>query len=263
MTGPLVLSVTILGFVYACNGHYLKTTFHENGIGGRIVGGNPADIKDYPYQVSVLYDSTHACGGSILSERYVLTAAHCTYEITASHLSIRAGSSYHNSGGQVAQVSKINQHSQFNIDTYDYDISVLQLATSLVFGTGVAKISIVAATGTIKNGDTSVATGWGRLTNDGAIPVQLQVVSLPTITTATCQTYYGSGVGGVTDRMFCAGYDEGGKDTCQGDSGGPLVLSGTLIGITSWGDICGQAKSPGVYTKLSLFKSYVDSIINT
>ncbi|KAJ8942812.1 hypothetical protein NQ318_022826 [Aromia moschata] len=255
-----VLSL-ILGEIFVCNGNTLKRV--SLNVGGRIVGGSPANITDYPYQVSVLYSGSHACGGTIISEKYILTAAHCTYDVTASELSIRAGSSYHNSGGQVVAVSNIYQHSQFNIDTYDYDISVLKLSASLVFGTGVAKITMVTASATITDGASVVATGWGRLTNDGVIPVQLQVVTLPTITTTSCQQYYGSGTGGVTDRMFCAGYAEGGKDTCQGDSGGPLVLSNTLIGITSWGDICGQAKSPGVYTKLSMFRSYVDAIISS
>ncbi|KAJ8932957.1 hypothetical protein NQ314_014336 [Rhamnusium bicolor] len=235
----------------------------NNEIGGRIVGGTPANIADYPYQVSVQFDGSHACGGSIITETFILTAAHCTYDVTERQLSVRAGSSLHNSGGQLVQVSRIFQHAQFNIDTYDYDIAVLKLASALILGANVAKINMVPPTGAIRNGDVAVATGWGRLTNDGVIPTQLQVVSLPTITTQGCQTFYGSGLGGVTDRMFCAGYPAGGKDTCQGDSGGPLVLSGTLIGITSWGDICGQANSPGVYTNLALFRSYVDSVLKS
>ncbi|XP_018573075.1 trypsin-3-like [Anoplophora glabripennis] len=235
---------------------------HGNAIpGGRIVGGTPANISNYPYQVSILHNRSHSCGGSIISNTYILTAAHCTYKIPASQLSIRAGSSFHNSGGTVVAVSQIYQHTQFNPDTYDYDISVLKLKSRLTLGTNIALITMIAANTAIRNGDLAVATGWGQLTNDGAIPTQLHTVSLPTITTTTCAGYYGTGVGGITDRMFCAGYAEGGKDTCQGDSGGPLVLSGALIGITSWGDVCGGAKSPGVYTKLSLFRSYVDGII--
>ncbi|KAJ8918131.1 hypothetical protein NQ315_011588 [Exocentrus adspersus] len=240
---------------------------HGNAIGpylpgGRIVGGQAVNISNYPYQVSVLCDGAHACGGSIISVSYILTAVHCTYEVTASRLSIRAGSSYHNSGGTVVKVSKIYQHSQFNSDTYDYDVAVLKLASALTLGTNVATITLIAANLEIKDGDTAVASGWGRLTNDGVVPTQLQAVSLPTISTNTCTKYYGSSTGGVTTRMFCAGYEAGGKDTCQGDSGGPLARSGVLIGITSWGDVCGAAKSPGVYTKLSLFRTYVDGIVS-
>lgn len=130
-------------------------------------------------------------------------------------MSVRAGSSYHNTGGTIIAVAQIYQHTQFNVDTYDYDISVLRLKSSLKLGTNIAIITMISASTAIKDGDLAVATGWGRLTNEGIVPTQLQTVSLPTITTSSCAAYYGTGVGGITERMFCAGYAEGGKDTCQ------------------------------------------------
>ncbi|XP_060529446.1 trypsin-1-like [Cylas formicarius] len=230
--------------------------------GSRIIGGAPADISDYPYQILLLIDGEGVCGGSIISTNFVLTAAHCIYGQTENQLQVRAGSTYRSTGGQVVGVKKINYlQDSFNIDTYDYDIAVLELSKALVFGNGVSAVSLPAATDEVSNGETSIVTGWGQTDpdDDTSLSDQLQVVILPTISTSTCGNYYGSY---VTQRMFCAGYQQGGKDACQGDSGGPLVINGVQYGITSWGDICAQASSPGVFTKLSAFRSYIDGIIS-
>ncbi|KAJ8976748.1 hypothetical protein NQ317_004300 [Molorchus minor] len=66
-----------------------------------------------------------------------------------------------------------------------------------------------------------------------------------------------SSVSSFTERMICAGTTEGGKDTCQGDSGGAVELDGTLIGIVSWGVGCGVVDYPGVYTRVSYFRSWI------
>ncbi|CAH0553086.1 unnamed protein product [Brassicogethes aeneus] len=236
---------------------YEKSIGHPLGI----VGGNPVNIEDYPYQVSMLFRGRHACGGSILNENFILTAAHCTFDGSIRDITIRVGSSIINSGGKIYNVAKINYHEKFNIDTYDFDVSVLKLTEPIAFEEGVQPISLIAKDTEIQDGQSAVATGWGRISTTGPLASQLQQVDVPTISTETCQGYYGKGIGGVTKRMFCAGDD--GKDTCMGDSGGPLVIDGVLAGITSWGDICGQVSTPGVYTKISIFRNYIDEIMNT
>ncbi|KAL1490523.1 hypothetical protein ABEB36_013201 [Hypothenemus hampei] len=226
----------------------------------RIVGGKDANIADYPYQVSILIDDEHACGGSILKSTFILTAAHCfVTESRVSHITIRAGSSARTSGGTIVKTKKLYAHSSFNADTYDYDVAVIELASALTFGTGVRAISLPSASTSFNNGQTSTVTGWGLTTNDGSLASILQVVDVPLITTATCQSgFYGTA---ITTRMFCAGVE--GKDSCVGDSGGPIVTNGILIGIVSWGDICGQAKTPGVYTKVTEVLSYITGIVGT
>uniref|UniRef100_A0AAR5Q3X1 Peptidase S1 domain-containing protein n=1 Tax=Dendroctonus ponderosae TaxID=77166 RepID=A0AAR5Q3X1_DENPD len=225
----------------------------------RIVGGQDADIADYPYQVSVLIDGQHACGGSIIANNFILSAAHCfAEESRASHITIRAGSTYRTTGGQVVQTKTITAHPNFNEDTYDYDIAVVELASPLVLGTNVQTVSLPPSGTAFSNGENSVATGWGLTRNDGDLADVLQVVTLPLITTATCKSnYYGSA---ISSRMFCAG--AAGKDSCFGDSGGPLVSDSIQLGIVSWGDVCGQASTPGVYTKVTEFLSFINSIIS-
>ncbi|KAG5863580.1 hypothetical protein JTB14_030270 [Gonioctena quinquepunctata] len=214
----------------------------------KIVGGNDANITDYPYQVSVQINGRHACGGSIINKVFVLTAAHCTFDQTAETLSIRVGSSYRNQGGRVYAVNELYYHPEFNDGTYDYDISLLRLNSSLEFGTSVRKISLASEGTQITDGLLAQATGWGLLSDPGPPATQLQVVTLPVISRQSCSHYYPAGY--VTERMFCAGYENGGKDTCTGDSGGPLVVSGIQIGLTSWGLICAAPDEPGAYANL-------------
>ncbi|RZC38769.1 uncharacterized protein BDFB_007927, partial [Asbolus verrucosus] len=222
------------------------------------MGGEPATIEEFPYQVSVIYGDMHNCGGSIIHPQFVLTAAHCTHEIVAEELQVRAGSTLVDEGGQVRNVATIYQHDQFDSDTYDYDISVLKLSEELTVGVGVDIIQL-PSNKVIENGINAIATGWGRLYSNGPLPMELQKVVLPTIANDICYLIYNDK---LTERMFCAGYVKGQKDTCQGDSGGPLAANGVLLGIISWGEICGAANSPGVYTNVAYFKDYIDQIIN-
>lgn len=135
------------------------------------------------------------------------------YRLTADILSIRAGSTYRNSGGQIVQVKQIFQHPQFNEDTYNYDISVLLLETPLDLA-GIAKNIPLASTGTIiDSGIDSYVTGWGLIDyHTRAQSNHLKYVVVPTISLQDCGNYY---PGGLTDTMFCAGYQEGGKDACE------------------------------------------------
>ncbi|KAL1501839.1 hypothetical protein ABEB36_007090 [Hypothenemus hampei] len=229
----------------------------------RIIGSSPADIRDYPYQVLLMINEVPSCGGSIIKNDFILTAAHCIYDIPTSHLKIRAGSSDRTTGGQMVGVKSIfYPEDKFNIDTYDYDIAILQLNQALIFGEGVSAVYLPDPDYDVIQGEIAVATGWGQTDpDDSTLPTILQSVELPQIRTHICRNYYGSL---ITNRMFCAGYKQGGKDTCLGDSGGPLVTNGVLLGVTSWGsEHCAQSGHPGVFTKVAYFREYIDEILST
>ncbi|KAF5286942.1 hypothetical protein FQR65_LT12401 [Abscondita terminalis] len=140
---------------------------------GRIVGGENADIADFPYQLSYQYYGGHICGASILSARSALTAAHCT-AAASDGISVRAGSSIIGSGGQVVQVQIIHQHPQFNSITIDKDVSVLILASSLSLGSNVAVISLQPVNQEPAVGSSAVVTGWGALIEGGSVSAVLQ-----------------------------------------------------------------------------------------
>ncbi|KAK9694490.1 Trypsin [Popillia japonica] len=228
-------------------------------IDGRIVGGEATTIEQHPYQISVQILGSHWCGGSIISDRYIVSAAHC-FAYPTSWYSIRAGSSLHNSGGQVIAASSITNHPNYNPSTADNDISIVFLASALTFGSGVATIPLPAQNEYVAEGSLAVVTGWGNLQEGGSAPIQLQVVGVPIVSNARCAALYSVLGWDVSDNMLCAGYDEGGKDACQGDSGGPLAINGTLIGIVSWGQGCAQPGFPGVYANVPYLRNFITSV---
>ncbi|KAI4459633.1 polyserase-related [Holotrichia oblita] len=228
-------------------------------IDGRIVGGEPTTIEQHPYQISVQLLQSDWCGGSINSDRYIVSAAHC-FSWPTSWYGIRAGSSFHNSGGQVIAVSTITIHPNYNPSTADNDISIIFLASALTFGSGVTIISLPTQNQYVAEGTRAIVTGWGDLQEDGPAPIQLQVVGVPIVSNARCAALYSALGWGVTDNMLCAGYDEGGRDACQGDSGGLLTINGTLIAVVSWGEGCAQPGFPGVYASVPYLRGFITSI---
>ncbi|XP_019876792.1 trypsin-7-like [Aethina tumida] len=226
-------------------------------IDGRIIGGEDADIADYPYQISLQYYGSHICGGSIIGSKWVVTAGHCTDGFSASALSIRAGSSIRGSGGQVINVSKVHHNPQYDSYKIDYDISVLELASDITVANA-SPVALPEPNAEIVVGSTAVITGWGTTSEGGSLPSQLQLVQVPTVSLETCRAAYGASA--ITDRMLCAGLTQGGKDACQGDSGGPLVINNVLTGVVSWGYGCARPNYPGVYSSVPALRSFITEV---
>jgi len=225
-------------------------------MGERIVGGNPTPIEQVPYIVSMQRFVAHRCGGIILNPTKILTAAHCTVLIAANSLSIRAGSTYSQQGGQLIQVASVVNHPSYNPFTLNNDVSIMHLVSALLPGSGIASIGMPVQGAGTAAGTMARVAGWGALSEGGAGPPNLQYVEKPVITNAQCNSLYG---GGVTDGMICAGFPEGGRDACQGDSGGPLTAGNIVIGVVSWGQGCARPNFPGVYARVSQYRNWIDN----
>ncbi|XP_058822831.1 trypsin-1-like [Topomyia yanbarensis] len=226
--------------------------------GKRIVGGFEIDIGDAPHQISLQYLGRHICGGSIISNQWVLTAAHCTFGASASSIRVRVGSSMHASGGKVIAVGRIVQHPQFNYSIIDYDYSLLQLRKAIVLGDNSQAIELPKQDEAIEDGSLCVVSGWGNTQSATESRANLRAAYVPSVNQQECDQSY-TNFGGVTDRMICAGFREGGKDSCQGDSGGPLVANGKLVGVVSWGLGCAQPNYPGVYARVAAARDWIRS----
>ncbi|MCH8557632.1 MAG: trypsin-like serine protease [Balneolia bacterium] len=233
---------------------------------GKIVGGEDADIADYPWTVALVTASgSQYCGGTVIDAEWILTAAHCI----GGSAFIRAGVTNKNdTSGQDRQAVEIINHPDYVSVTTGNDISLLRLGEPLdLSDPNVEAIwtstEMHNALGFEDEDVISVITGWGRLSSGGVSPQILQAAEVPIVSNEQAQVGYPNVT--ITDDMIAAGlWGEGGVDACQGDSGGPLVvpdpsapLGVVLAGITSWGTGCASPTHMGMYARVSYFEEWI------
>ncbi|KAF1388176.1 hypothetical protein PFLUV_G00087490 [Perca fluviatilis] len=225
----------------------------------RIVGGYRCPAHSQPWQVS-LNVGYHFCGGSLINEQWIVSAAHCWQNPFAQIAVLGDNHIWQNEGTeQYMSVDAIYWHQSYDYKTLDYDIMLMKLAHPVTVNQYVKPVALPKACPT--PGDMCTVSGWGNIYTDQVFnPFYLQCVEVPILSNKDCD---GSYPGMITDRMVCAGYLEGGKDSCQGDSGGPLVCNGELQGIVSWGQGCAQPNYPGVYTKVCSLMPWINDILST
>ncbi|XP_059607796.1 trypsin-1-like [Phlebotomus argentipes] len=258
----MIRSVVFCVLFVAVFGANLKS-YPKPRLDGRIAGGYEIDIEDAPHQVSLQWPD-HVCGGSILSETFVLTAAHCTYGVDVEDLTLRVGSSYHASEGQVVKVKRSILHPEYERITINYDFSLLELEEPLQFSDVCQPIALPEQDQDVEEGALLLVSGWGLTYNPKNREEsndKLRAVIVPKVNDEYCNAAY-SQWSGITEAMICAGYEEGGKDACLGDSGGPLVQNETLMGVVSWGFGCAQAGYPGVYARVASVRDWVKQETN-
>ena len=223
----------------------------------KIVGGQEAGAHSMPYTVWFGF-----CGGTILSSRWIISAAHCFYGYnTPEYLQIGVHDIYHS--GKSYKVESVQVHSGYNDAQITNDFALIYLAENIHFDetAGIAYLPAADHAPQSDPGSTCHVAGWGTLSYGGESPNTLQYVNLDIFENEICQNSFPFWFD--ESSQFCAGHLDGNVDSCQGDSGGPLIceIGGkpVLTGIVSWGYGCGEKGYPGVYSKVSSAINWIKS----
>ncbi|XP_011863984.1 PREDICTED: uncharacterized protein LOC105559932 [Vollenhovia emeryi] len=244
-----------------------------------VVGGEEAGAKEFPHMAAVGFDGPNGiswlCGGSLISSKIVLTAAHCTWTFEwGSATWVRLGDlnlvqTNDTAMPQTIAIEERIRHPNYTSPLEYHDIAILRLKTDATYNAFVRPACLPFTWPDVREGDRTIAVGWGRVdwTADTGSDDLLKVyISL--VPHESCNaTYFDNGStvqltsGIVNEWQICAG--EEGKDTCQGDSGGPLLVNNeahkcmfTVVGVTSLGRLCGII--PGVYTRVSHYIPWIE-----
>ncbi|KAM6912567.1 complement factor D [Xenentodon cancila] len=241
-----------------------------------IIGGRETAAHSRPYMASIQVPEgeqlKHECGGFVVADQWVMTAVHCLPDGPSGRKVVLGvhSLSQPEETKQTFDILEVYNHPAFSIDNYDNDIALIKLDRPFSPSEAVKPLEFLRAGGTNPGINEEVETaGWGSLDNLGARPDTLREVVVNVVSSTRCRRsdYFGSK---FTSNMICAHkvcpepcsqpYKK--EDSCDGDSGGPLLYNGIAVGITSnGGKKCGQIKKPGIYTIISHYTEWIDSIM--
>ncbi|OCT72464.1 transmembrane protease serine 13 [Xenopus laevis] len=250
------------------SGQFLSLKCSDCGkrITNRIIGGTSAKLGDYPWQVSLHQRAgnrfAHVCGGTIINVKWVASATHCFQQSAdPANWRVYAGITNQNNLNAIHTVTVIVRNENYNADANDYDMALMKMKQPFQLTATVQPACLPVIDQKFNQNDLCYISGFGKTIANSDVGsqylMQAQVRIIPTSVCNRVNVYNGA----ITDRMICAGYLEGKVDSCQGDSGGPLVCQQDgvwyLVGVTSWGNGCGQPNNPGVYSNIHFFLPWI------
>ncbi|XP_067418389.1 complement factor D [Emydura macquarii macquarii] len=230
---------------------------------GRILGGYEAPRHLKPYMASLQVDQKHVCGGFLIAEQWVLSAAHCLednpgnkpFQVLLGVHSLSQPEPHKRLYGVRTQI----RHPGSSEETYDDDLLLLQLEEKALLNEHVKVLPFQRQDSDVPADTLCEVAGWGKMTHSGALPDKLQQVALPVISRKECNQRNRHD-NSITEKMMCTNSRK--LDTCLGDSGGPLVCNGIAEGVVAGGSrVCGNYKRPGIYTRIAPYVDWIESVM--
>ncbi|XP_053165718.1 mannan-binding lectin serine protease 1 isoform X5 [Hemicordylus capensis] len=245
-----------------------------------IVNGRYAKRGISPWIAMLHRDGLPFCGGSLLGNKWIVTAAHCLHHeldpeepvlrssdvISPSSFTVILGkyrTQRQDDTEQRLQPQSIFIHPSYKAATLQYDIALLELSEAARLNDYVMPVCF--PDGSHQEDAMVIVSGWGKQFLH-RLPEALVEIEIPLTDHAVCKEAYAKLQKGITEDMICAGEKQGGKDACSGDSGGPMVTLGNqtgqwqLIGTVSWGDGCGLNDRYGVYSNVLLSLPWIKQV---
>ncbi|XP_059486668.1 brachyurin-like [Neocloeon triangulifer] len=238
-----------------------RPTLTAPKISNKIIGGDYAFLGQFPNQVALYLDAAYFCGGSLISDNIVLTAAHCAEDIRT--FEVHAGTTW-NQGGQVVTSRNATIHEYYDSVTIINDLALVFLPNQLTGeNIGPVRLPSHSMLGVTFAGQYARVSGWGRTSDSSPyISEDLKFVDVKVIENAECAAVYGDI---INDSKICVDTNAGLSGTCNGDSGGPLIIfeadgDATQIGVVSFGasDGC-EAGYPDGLTRITEYLTWIET----
>ncbi|KAK4881827.1 hypothetical protein RN001_005146 [Aquatica leii] len=247
-----------------------------------IVGGTKAQPKEFPHMALIGFGESEnsklqwQCGGALISEQHILTAAHCLYSRdNGPARRVRLGIININSKNTLQEIGIVSliKHPKYEPPSKYNDVGIIKLSQMVQFNAYVRPACLNSNENI--NARKAIAIGYGKTSYDSVTGSDdLMKVLLTLVPNNDCQSTFSTQPekrfiqDGILNSMICAGEEGGGKDTCQGDSGGPLQIvleqpycMYSVIGVTSFGKFCGFPNSPAVYSRVSRFVQWIEDVV--
>jgi len=223
----------------------------------RIIGGADANIRNFPWMLSLRNGNTHVCGASIISATRGLTAAHCL--APNDQYNVLAGSTTRQGdpGSIIVNVQRFIIHPHWSRATINNDIAVLWFAQALPFRNTIRPARVPVQNAPPPYGTNALVSGWGSTRYVSRSDI-LQFISVPLITNQQCQQLHTNFR--ILPGMLCMAIVDG-RSPCSADSGSPMVANGIQLGIMSFGTGCGRYGVPTGFTRVAAYTNWIRSVV--